>query len=239
MGAVGPRRRPAEGGYARGEETRLRIVETAIPLFARLGFENTSTREIATEAGVNPPALQYYFDSKEGLYRACAEHIAGFIESILGPELDRAERLLHDREPPQALIEGYCGLISAMGELLFCRPEASSWSPMLAREQAGHGPDIAYKLMRERILDRLNHTCAALFAAISGRPADAPETLLRMLAVNGQLKSFHIGKRDLLSCLGWEDISLEHGRFIKAVIVDQTRILLTAEARAAGNEVQP
>ena len=236
MGAVGPRRRPSEGGYARGLETRLRIIETAIPLFARLGFENTSTREIAAEAGVNPPALQYYFDSKEGLYQACAEHIADFVTGLLDPELDRAERLLGDGEPPQALIEGYCGLISVMAELLFCRPEAESWSPMMAREQAGMGLGIAFPLMRARFLDRLNRVCAHLYAAISGRKAEDPETLLRMMTMNGQLKACHIGRRDMLACLGWDEISLEQGRLIKAVIVDQIRLLLTAEWRARSGE---
>ncbi len=229
MGVVGPRRSPSEGGYARGQETRLRIIETAIPLFARLGFENTSTREIAAEAGVNPPALQYYFDSKEGLYQACAEHIADFVTGMLDPELERAELLLRDAAPPQALIEGYCGIIAVMAELLFCRPEAENWSPMLAREQAGMGPGIAFPLMRTRFLDRLNQVCARLYAAISNRPAEDPETLLRMLAMNGQLKACHIGRRDMLACLGWEEISLERGRQIKTVIVDQIRLQLTAE----------
>jgi AcrR family transcriptional regulator len=35
-----------------------------------------STRDIAATAGVNAPALQYYFDNKEGVYFACVEHIA-------------------------------------------------------------------------------------------------------------------------------------------------------------------
>ena len=236
MGAVGPRRSPSDGGYARGQETRLRIIETAIPLFARLGFENTSTREIAAEAGVNPPALQYYFDSKEGLYQACAEHIADFVTELLDPELERAEQLLRDAEPPETLIEGYCGLISVMAELLFCRPEADDWSPMLAREQAGMGPGIAFPLMRARFLDRLHQVCAGLYAAISGRPAEDPETLLRMLTMNGQLKACHIGRRDMLACLGWDEISLEHGRLIKTVIVDQIRILLTAEWRSRSRD---
>ena len=234
MGAVGPRRSPVEGGYARGQETRLRIIETAIPLFARLGFENTSTREIAAEAGVNPPALQYYFDSKEGLYRACAEYIADLVTSMLDPELERAERLLCDAQPPEALIEGYCSIMSVMAELLFCRAEAESWTPMIAREQAGPGPGIAFPLMRARFLDRMNQVCAALYADISGRPAEDPETLLRMMAMNGQLKACHIGRRDMLACLGWDEITLEHGRLIKAVIVDQIRLLLTAEWRARG-----
>ena len=69
-----PRRAPA-GGYARGDETRQRIIDAAIRLFGEHGFAGASTRDIAAAAGVNPPALQYYFESKEGVYNACAQFI--------------------------------------------------------------------------------------------------------------------------------------------------------------------
>ena len=73
MAVVVRHRHSVEGGYARGEETRLRIVTAALKLFGQLGFDGASTRDIAAAAGVNAPALQYYFDNKEGLYIACAE----------------------------------------------------------------------------------------------------------------------------------------------------------------------
>src|SRR6185312_1309491 len=69
-------RRPPAGGYARGDETRERIIDAAVKLFGERGFAAASTRDIATAAGVNAPALQYYFENKEGLYQACAEFIA-------------------------------------------------------------------------------------------------------------------------------------------------------------------
>ncbi len=66
-------RRSAEGGYARGDETRQRIVEAAMNLFGEYGFDGASTRDIAAAAGVNAPALQYYFGNKQGVYLACCE----------------------------------------------------------------------------------------------------------------------------------------------------------------------
>ena len=76
-----PPKRKSSGGYARGDETRLRIVETALDMFGQQGYEKTSTRAIAEHANVNLGALTYYFGNKEGLYRACAEHIASFVRS--------------------------------------------------------------------------------------------------------------------------------------------------------------
>jgi hypothetical protein len=63
-------RRSPQGGYARGERTRHRIIEAAIELFGEHGFGGAPTRDIAARAGVNAPALQYYFENKVCIARA-------------------------------------------------------------------------------------------------------------------------------------------------------------------------
>lgn len=51
------------------EITRDRILKTAMRLFAERGYEATSIRTIATKARVNQAAINYHFNSKDGLYR--------------------------------------------------------------------------------------------------------------------------------------------------------------------------
>jgi AcrR family transcriptional regulator len=53
-----------------GEQSRERLLQAAMRLFAAQGFSNTSTREIALAAGANVAAISYYFGDKAGLYRA-------------------------------------------------------------------------------------------------------------------------------------------------------------------------
>ena len=77
-----PANRYRPGARQRGEDTRRRILETALALFAAEGFDSASTRAIAERAGVNLPAIQYYFGSKEGLYRAVLEHAYDHIRTI-------------------------------------------------------------------------------------------------------------------------------------------------------------
>ncbi len=48
----------------------LSILEAAERLFAKSGFEGTSVRDIAREAGVNVAMISYYFGSKEKLLEA-------------------------------------------------------------------------------------------------------------------------------------------------------------------------
>lgn len=67
--------RPERGDESRkpradGEQSRERLLLTAIRLFAEQGYGATSTRQIAQAAGANSAAISYYFGDKAGLYRA-------------------------------------------------------------------------------------------------------------------------------------------------------------------------
>jgi AcrR family transcriptional regulator len=53
-----------------GQETRTRLLDAALGLFAEQGFAKTSIREIALAAQVNISAISYYFGNKQGLYQA-------------------------------------------------------------------------------------------------------------------------------------------------------------------------
>ena len=111
----GPRRHPSDGGYARGEETRARIIATALRVFGEQGYLQASTRGIAADARVNPPALQYYFGSKEGLHRACAQHIIDRVSRILTPALGEAREALRAHNPRRARA-ALIGLLDAMAD---------------------------------------------------------------------------------------------------------------------------
>ena len=52
------------------EDRRQQIMDIAMTLFARQGFEGTTTREIARSAGVNEAIIFRHFPSKEDLYWA-------------------------------------------------------------------------------------------------------------------------------------------------------------------------
>ena len=61
---------------------RETIIESAIKLFITKGFEGTSVREIATEAGVNVAMINYYFGSKEKLFESVVDYKASFLRGV-------------------------------------------------------------------------------------------------------------------------------------------------------------
>jgi AcrR family transcriptional regulator len=83
---------------ARGEQTKQLIVATALRMFRENGYEQTTMRAIAREAGVSVGNAYYYFSSKEHLIEAFyesmqVEHIAA-ARPVLAGSKDFGERLL-------------------------------------------------------------------------------------------------------------------------------------------------
>ncbi|MEU4017018.1 TetR/AcrR family transcriptional regulator [Microbacterium sp. NPDC028030] len=56
------------GSYAKGVARREEILESALDVIGRKGYQNASLKEIAEVVGVTPAALLHYFGSKEELF---------------------------------------------------------------------------------------------------------------------------------------------------------------------------
>ena len=81
----------------RAGQTRAAIIEAALRLFRETGYEGTTMRAIAREAGVSTGNAYYYFSSKEELIREFyarnqAEHEAA-CRAVLAAETGFAPRL--------------------------------------------------------------------------------------------------------------------------------------------------
>jgi TetR/AcrR family transcriptional regulator len=102
-------------------ETQVReaLLSAARSLFLRYGFRAVSSRQVAAAAGVNPAMIHYYFDGKEGLYRA-------MLESAIAPVVLRLQSMLGN--PQSADVEG---LVSTYMHTLAANP----WIPgLIVRE---------------------------------------------------------------------------------------------------------
>lgn len=56
------------GSYAKGVARREEILESALDVIGRKGYQNASLKQIAELVGVTPAALLHYFGSKEELF---------------------------------------------------------------------------------------------------------------------------------------------------------------------------
>ncbi|WP_035055192.1 TetR/AcrR family transcriptional regulator [Andreprevotia chitinilytica] len=77
---------------AKAQETSVRILDAAELLFIEHGFDGTSMRMITQSAGVNIAAVNYYFGSKDGLYRSVFERRTEPFARLTIANIDELER---------------------------------------------------------------------------------------------------------------------------------------------------
>lgn len=98
--AARPRRAPApEERQLDAERSRRALLAAALDEFAAKGFAGARVQDIADRAGVNKQLINYYFDSKEGLYRELQRKWVEREATFADPELpldELAARYLHD-----------------------------------------------------------------------------------------------------------------------------------------------
>jgi TetR/AcrR family transcriptional regulator, regulator of cefoperazone and chloramphenicol sensitivity len=225
-------RHSTAGGYARGDETRQRIITAAIQLFGDHGFDKASTRAFATAAGVNAPALQYYFENKEGLYKACAEYILDDVKARFSPAMKLAADALKNNADTAALIDAYLGMQSVTLDSVLTQSHLSK-GRLIGREMAGEVPNIASKMLQRRMKQPLNKLLLSLLGRIAGTSPNDAITRIRLLTLKGQVLSFYYPPGACLDLLGWKDIDAAKAALIKSTVLEQTRMLLESWAAAA------
>jgi AcrR family transcriptional regulator len=231
LSAAVRRRRPEQGGYACGEETRARIIATALRVFGEHGYDQASTRQIAAEAGVNPPALQYYFDGKEGLHRACAEYLIEVATASLSPALNRAKQAALARDKAEAA-DALCGLLDALTDTLVA-VGSEGWSRFIVRGKAdGAGPALG--ILRERIGAPLIELMCQLVCIVTGQPPEGDSIRVRVLTLLGQVNWFHANRDNALLIMGWREFDQDKVALIKSVVREHTRAALRSVPQRAG-----
>jgi AcrR family transcriptional regulator len=92
-------------------QTRSCLMDAAKRLFARKGFDATSVKTLAEEAGVNVSLVSYHFGGKEGLYKAClsqfTEKNLATAKRVLQPVSSGAEFRIRLRMFMEEVFEGF------------------------------------------------------------------------------------------------------------------------------------
>jgi AcrR family transcriptional regulator len=120
-----PRGRPRDQDSA---ATRLRIVDVAMAMFARDGYEVTTNRSIAEASGLTSTAIYHYFSSKAELYVAVFEVVVDRVFSAL-------EKAVVGRE---TLVDQYAAVLDAVAELNRADPTLPAFVVGVASDAQRH-----------------------------------------------------------------------------------------------------
>lgn len=90
-------------------ETRDQILAAADSLFGELGFDATTTRDIATRSGVNKALIHYYFGTKDELLEALLESYYARLAVALQAALEQRRA---PAEQVAALLDAYADFLA-------------------------------------------------------------------------------------------------------------------------------
>lgn len=209
---------------SRSLDTRQRLLRAAVRVFAELGFEAASTRQLASQAGVNLAAIPYHFESKKGLYLAVAEHVADQIGAHLAPALSSAAAQLDgglDDSQARSLLRE---LQQRMLHLVVGEPQADAWAGFILREQAQ--PTDAFDLLYERTMGRVIDVFTRLLGQLTGTRPDDPVLKIRSIALLGQLLIFRTSRAGVLRALEWNAYTDKRIEILASVIDEHTDMVI-------------
>ena len=127
-------------------DARRAVLDAARKLFAESGFERTTMRGVAAQAGVDPALIYHYFGDKDGLLSAAIEIPADLAAALAGAASDTSRTGAE--------------LVERVITLLECRPEIRE--RMLATLRTALSHHQAAQLLR----DRLGSVLLAAFGSV-------------------------------------------------------------------------
>ena len=190
-------------GYRKGGQARARILRAALAVFGEHGFKGGATRQIAEAAGVNLPALKYYFGGKQGLYLACAEEIVGRYQQRMLPLVTAAHAALGAPMSRADARDRLKAVLRSLAGLLVGANEAEVWMAFVLKEMAEQGP--AFDILYRQLWAPGVELTAGLIARALGETQTSPSARIRALLLISSLSAFSTARPVSLKFLDWPD----------------------------------
>ncbi len=142
----------------KSEQTQRRILETALELFRKRGFEAATMRQIAAEAGMSLGAAYYYFESKEAIVAAYYDYVqsehAARAAAMFAKSSDLRDRITAALHTKLDILKDDRRLLSALFRYGGDPDHPLSWFGRGTREQRRESMAVFAEAMRDLRLPR-------------------------------------------------------------------------------------
>lgn len=201
------------------------LLNVAIDLFGRSGFKGASTRAIASACDKPMSAITYHFGGKQGLYLACARHIAEILGERIQPVLNGIDSLDALGAPREEIETALLPLLEA-GVAIVTDPRLDTVAMFMLREQAA--PTEAFDVLYEGVMNPLLTSIAGLLVAAANPPIKPERARVLAVMLMGQILMFRTCRATAMRFSGWEAIGPEEKHQLAAA----ARVHLSAVLRS-------
>lgn len=219
------------------EMTRAALVRAALKLFGRQGYDGTSTREIAAEAGANIGSIAYHFGGKEGLRAAAADYIVETIQAVAGQAIGNPQAASDSKAGDSEAGDSKTGasevaraqLLTALERMVafvVARPEAGEIVQFVLRELSH--PTAALDRIYDGVFEPTHRRLCLIWEQATGEAAESETTRLTVFTLIGQVIYFRIGREAVMRRMGWREIGDAEAAKVVAVVSNNLEAILAA-----------
>jgi AcrR family transcriptional regulator len=209
------------------ELTRAALVQAALELFGRQGFDGTSTREIASLAQANIGSIAYHFGGKEGLRIAAADFIVETIQTVAGQALGKGpDAALAEPADPAAAQAQLFAALERMVAFIVASPHAGEIVQFVLRELSH--PTAALDRIYDGVFEPTHRRLCQLWEQATGEPAESEATRLTIFTLIGQVIYFRIGREAVMRRMGWGEIGPAEAAKVVTVTAGNLSAILAA-----------
>ena len=182
--------------------TRHDLLDAALRLFARDGYDATSTRAIAAEAETNISSIAYHFGGKQALHLACAEDVVERYRTAMGKPLAPIAEHAATASPDEAraALKTILRLLTDM-----VRSDGQAWLDFMLREMSATGE--AHALLYGQLWAPGLELVARLIARVRGRAEPSESDRTTALLLLSQLAALSNFRRVSTEFLGSDDLA--------------------------------
>lgn len=200
------------------QNTENKILEVAKDLFAKNGFDGTSTRDICKSAGVNISLISYYFGGKKELYEKIVNNIVNNIISYMKEKMGFEEiPSSFDEFDKSQKIEFLFKALSFIIDYFYSYKISDSEMMIFFREQITSG--VALNAMGYSVFRKL-------LASILNKNENDKEVIFRCITIIGQIHSARVLKQFSLKIMHQDEYSNDDTTLFKEIILGQTKSIL-------------
>lgn len=218
---------PTLGPSPRADATREALIEAAVAIFARDGFEAASTRAIAEEASANQALIGYHFKGKRGLYLAVFEHLVSQMRVRVGDRLEALKGLSASLDP--TVPESSKMAISVLKQfattmiLTTTQTDTAAWAQLILREQ--QAPSEAFEILYTGFMSEVLDAITSL-VRVSRPDLTVEEARILVVTIMGQMLALRMARAGVMRLLDWSVVTPERAATLAAQVNANLEILL-------------
>ena len=182
------------------------------------------TRAIAEAAGAQMSAITYHFGGKEGLYLACARHIAAEMRERTAPLLERARTAC---TPSGGAAEASTAIQAMLSDFvaIMMNDDIKAIARFVVREQMN--PTQAFSILFEDAMRPMLERLEELLQRVAGHVLPISQLRIRAMALFGQVLAFRFARATLMRVTQWESVGIAETDAVRAVILAHTKAILS------------